>query len=234
MTVAVAVALMLAIAGFIYALYSGSAPDGSDKKLKADSALLAAIPSDAAAVMTFQELSKGMPVLSHFCSGPFKDYVQEIVDAGSLSGVSVAASLHYSGNLVPLLVVSKADSALYRTAVASGLAAQFVPYNDREFMLVSPSETARSGREHRIPLMAPARHPVLPCLSVHVRTAEAPILSAAVRHRGSPARTVHARRPEITREAKDNTTAVSGRMVPEPEHSAHPEADPDWVEANCC
>ena len=50
----VAVALMLAIAGFIYALYSGSAPDGSDKKLKADSALLAAIPSDAAAVMTFQ------------------------------------------------------------------------------------------------------------------------------------------------------------------------------------
>ena len=65
----VAVALMLAIAGFIYALYSGSAPDGSDKKLKADSALLAAIPSDAAAVMTFQDLSKGMPVLSHFCSG---------------------------------------------------------------------------------------------------------------------------------------------------------------------
>ena len=141
----VAVALMLAIAGFIYALYSGSSPDGSDKKLKADSALLAAIPSDAAAVMTFQELSKGMPVLSHFCSGPFKDYVQEIVDAGSLSGVSVAASLHYSGNLVPLLVVSKADSALYRTAVASGLAAQFVPYNDREFMLVSPSETIVSS-----------------------------------------------------------------------------------------
>ena len=141
----VAVALMLAIVGFIYALYSGSAPDGSDKKLKADSALIAAIPSDAAAVMTFQELSKGMPVLSHFCSGPFKDYVQEIVDAGSLSGVSVAASLHYSGNLVPLLVVSKADSALYRTAVASGLAAQFVPYNDREFMLVSPSETIVSS-----------------------------------------------------------------------------------------
>ena len=104
----------------------------------------------------------------------------------------------------------------------------------RERTAVSASETARSGREHRIPLMAPARHPVLPCLSVHVRTAEAPILSAAVRHRGSPARTVHARRPEITREAKDNTTAVSGRTVPEMEHSAHPEADPEWAEASCC
>ena len=104
----------------------------------------------------------------------------------------------------------------------------------RDRTVVSPSETARSGREHRIPLMAPARHPVLPCLSVHVRTAEAPILSAAVRHRGSPARTVHARRPEITREAKDNTTAVSGRTVPETEHSAHPGADPEWAEASCC
>ena len=143
--ICVALALMLAIAGGIYALYSGSGTDSQDKKLKADSALLAAIPSDAAAVMTFQDLAKGMPVLSHFCSGAFKEYIQQIVEAESLSGVSVAASLHYSGNLVPLLVVSKADSALYRTATASGLAAQIVPQDQRELMLVSPSETIVSS-----------------------------------------------------------------------------------------
>jgi len=104
----------------------------------------------------------------------------------------------------------------------------------RDRTAVSPSETARSGRERRIPLTAAVRHPDLPCLSVHVRTAETPILSAAVRHRVSPARTVHVRRPETTREVKDNTTAVSDRTVPEPGHSAHPEEDPDWAEANCC
>ena len=143
--ISVALALMLAIAGCIYALYSGSATGSLDNKTKVDSALLAAIPSDAAAVMTFQDLAKGMPVLSHFCSGPFKDYIQQIVEAESLSGVSVAASLHYSGSLVPLLVVSKADSALYRTATASGLAAQIVPQGQRELMLVSPSETIVSS-----------------------------------------------------------------------------------------
>ena len=66
-----ALALMLAIAGAVYALYSGGGAGGSDKKIKADSAILAAIPSDAAAVMTFQDLGKSIPVLSHFCSGSF-------------------------------------------------------------------------------------------------------------------------------------------------------------------
>ena len=141
----VALALLLAIAGAVYALYSGSG-SGSEKKLKADTALLAAIPSDAAAVMTFQDLGKGMPVLSHFCSGAFKDYIQNIIETGSLSNVSVAASLHYSGSLVPLLVVSKADSSLYRAALTAGLASQIVPGNDqRNFLLVSPSETIVSS-----------------------------------------------------------------------------------------
>ena len=141
----IAVALMLAIAGAVYALYSGVGSGGSDKKSKADSELLAAIPSDAAAVMTFQDLGKSMPVLSHFCSGSFKDYIQNIIDAGSLSGVPVAASLHFSGNLVPLLVISKADSSLYRAAQTAGLASQIVPGNQREFLLVSPSETIVSS-----------------------------------------------------------------------------------------
>ena len=141
-----ALVLILAIVGAVYALYSGVGSGGSEKKLKADTALLAAIPSDAAAVMTFQDLGKSMPVLSHFCSGAFKDYIQNIIDAGSLSNVSVAASLHYSGSLVPLLVISKADSSLYRAAVTAGLASQIVPSHDqREFLLVSPSETIVSS-----------------------------------------------------------------------------------------
>ena len=141
----VAVAFMMAIAGAVYALYSGVGSGGSDKRLKADTAILAAIPSDAAAVMTFQDLGKGMPVLSHFCSGPFKDFIQNIIDAKSLSGVSVAASLHYSGSLVPLLVISKADSSLYRAALTAGLASQIVSNEQREFLLVSPSETIVSS-----------------------------------------------------------------------------------------
>ena len=141
----VALALMLAIAGAVYALYSGVGSGSSDKKTKADTALLAAIPSDAAAVMTFQDLGKSMPVLSHFCSGAFKDYIQNIIDAGYLSGVPVAASLHYSGNLVPLLVISKSDSSLYRAAQTAGLASQIVNNEQREFLLVSPSETIVSS-----------------------------------------------------------------------------------------
>ena len=141
----VALALMLAIAGAVYALYYGGGSSSSDKRIKADSAILAAIPSDAAAVMTFQDLGKSMPVLSHFCSGAFKDYIQNIIDTKSLSGVSVAASLHYSGSLVPLLVISKADSSLYRAAVTAGLASQIVSNEQRQFLLVSPSETIVSS-----------------------------------------------------------------------------------------
>ena len=141
----VALVLILAIAGGVYALYSGVGSGSSDKRTKADTALLAAIPSDAAAVMTFQDLGKSMPVLSHFCSGPFKDYIQNIIETGSLSGVSIAASLHYSGNLVPLLVVSKADSSLYRAALTAGLASQIASNEQREFLLVSPSETIVSS-----------------------------------------------------------------------------------------
>ena len=141
----IALALIMAIAGAVYALYSGAGSGSSDKKLKADYALLAAIPSDAAAVMTFHDLDKGMPVLSHFCSGAFKEYIQNIIDARSISGVPVAASLHYSGSLVPLLVVSKADSSLYRAALTAGLASQIVTSDQREFLLVSPSETIVSS-----------------------------------------------------------------------------------------
>ena len=140
-----ALALILAIAGAVYALYNGAGPGSSEKKIKADTALLAAIPSDAAAVMTFQDLNRSMPVLSHFCSGSFKDYIQNIIDSKSLSGVSVAASLHYSGNLVPLLVISKADSSLYRAALTAGLASQIASSEQREFLLVSPSETIVSS-----------------------------------------------------------------------------------------
>ena len=140
-----ALALILAIAGAVYALYNGAGPGSSEKRIKADTALLAAIPSDAAAVMTFQDLNRSMPVLSHFCSGSFKDYVQNIIDSKSLSGVSVAASLHYSGTLVPLLVISKADSSLYRAALTAGLASQIASNDQREFLLVSPSETIVSS-----------------------------------------------------------------------------------------
>ena len=53
----VALVLILAIAGGVYALYSGVGSGSSDKRTKADTALLAAIPSDAAAVMTLDPIS---------------------------------------------------------------------------------------------------------------------------------------------------------------------------------
>jgi hypothetical protein len=146
-TIIAVAALAVLLAGIVLAvvrLYRPQAQDGPSALAK-DSAwnILAAIPSDAAAVAVFDGSSKASAALADSTgllqglfapdNASFVAYLQE------LGRCSIAVSLHNSGSMVPLVVAETAapDSVLTPVAARAGLKT----LREGGFLLASRSET---------------------------------------------------------------------------------------------
>lgn len=155
-----AVLLILALIGVaVHALYSG-VPEGDDAAGHAgNSELLAAVPSDAAAVFSFSDIRKGVNFLSDpsgMFSGIFSrtrspkfiSFLGRLKDDG-VHGARMAVSMHFSGNLEPLMIIdagrvgadtSSLEIRILAAADSAGLNA-CISEGDRKLLLVSASET---------------------------------------------------------------------------------------------
>ena len=177
--IAVALLLLAGIGVAVSFLY-GSDDTGPKPVSKADAAgsfpLLQAVPSDAAAIFCSGSLKEGASLLTDGTKvfdvlvqdGKrdayrvfFKSVLQSI-DAGTLSSLksqAMAVSLHYSGSVVPLVVISVPKASndstahvleLSEAAAAAGLKSGFHSSADLSAVLVSTSETlVNSSMRHQ-------------------------------------------------------------------------------------
>lgn len=164
----VSAVLLLLIGAAVYVLYSGIEPEESScAPTPSHSVLLRAVPSDAAAVLCFSDIRKGTlfltdpsgmfsPVFSRTRSRSFLNFLSGISAAG-IHGAPMVLSLHFSGNLEPLLIVDAGRAGSDTTSLAEriissakdcGLSAELVPA-DRQMLIVSASEAlVGSSKRH--------------------------------------------------------------------------------------
>ena len=177
--VAVAVLLLAGIAAGVAFLYGGGDTGRkalSRSEIEEHFPLLRAVPSDAAAILCAGSLKDGASLLTDgtkvfdvlIADGrkeacrTFLNDLCEGMDGGAFSSLrsqAMAVSLHYSGSVVPLLVIGmpKATndssilvSALSETAEAAGLKSGFYASDYSSVVLVSPSETIiNSSKRHQ-------------------------------------------------------------------------------------
>ncbi len=171
-------ALLAIIIVSVVMLYSGDGDeDGSVAAVqdRADYCLVSAVPSDAAVLMSFKKFSSAVSALedsSHVLgyiltdarrpAHPFRDFMDSLGrrPLGSLSKEPAVLSLHYIGNMEPVLILSAGKQAadtssevksLLSIAAGSGLHSRFVscrdmtaednPVHRYSLLLVSSSET---------------------------------------------------------------------------------------------
>ena len=154
------VILLAGIATAVGFLYSGSGKDVSDPAGRTDVRqrypLLGAVPSDAAMLLCFSNMEDGVRLLSDstkifgaLVEGAskrgFHSFVERLVSGRfhSLEKSAMTISLHYSGDLVPLLVLSApADTSTdVQTLLAAADSARMSSRYVSSVVLVSPSET---------------------------------------------------------------------------------------------
>ena len=162
--IALLVVLLAGIAVAVSFLYRGSGSVRADSVVQVNARerypLLSAVPSDAAMVLCAGNMEDGFKLLTDSTKvfgtlfdgavrrgfRPFVDRVVAARAAGrlrSLDKSGMAVSLYYSGDLVPLLVISApADtSSDVRTLLAAADSAKMVSRYVSSVLLVSPSET---------------------------------------------------------------------------------------------
>lgn len=162
--IALLVVLLAGIAVAVSFLYRGSGSGRDDSVVQVNARerypLLSAVPSDAAMVLCAGNMEDGFKLLTDTTKvfgtlfdgsvrrgfRPFVDRVVAAREAGrlrSLDKSGMAVSLHYSGDLVPLLVISAPvdTSADVRTLLAAADSAKMVSRYFSSVLLVSPSET---------------------------------------------------------------------------------------------
>ena len=132
------------------------------------SEMLAAIPSDAAAVLCFHNSKEGLSVLtdgtncfSTLVSGnsSFRNFVMRLKNADVLKSQQMAISLHFAGTLEPMMAIhlgkSSSDSAPLQKKVRSiadslRLTASVASHQGSSYMVVSGSETVASSSVRHI------------------------------------------------------------------------------------
>lgn len=132
------------------------------------SEMLAAIPSDAAAVLCFQNSRNGLSVLtdptncfSTFVSGnsSFRNFVMRLRTAEVLKSQQMAISLHFAGTLEPMMAIdlgkSSSDFAPIQKKVKSiadslKLSSSVASHSGTTYMVVSGSETVASSSVRHI------------------------------------------------------------------------------------
>lgn len=176
--IAVAVLLLAGIGLAVSFLYRGDAAGPRQVSMTEASEafpLLQAVPSDAAAIFCSGSLKDGAALFTDGTKvfnfliqdgkrdayGTFFKSVLQSMDGGSLASLkpqAMAVSLHYSGTVVPLVVISvpKASNdstsqvlGLSEAAAAAGMKSGFCSSDDISAVLVSTSETIiNSSRRH--------------------------------------------------------------------------------------
>ena len=174
--IATAALLLGGIVAAVILLYRGQTPRQAGTDAVKDFPLLQAVPSDAAAVLCLDGMRKGAGLMTdrtklfsalvyNSKSDTYPSFFKALSDGledGSLSALRqmpMAISLHYSGSIVPLVVLglphSATDSTSYVTVVRalgeqSGLNCIFSDSLDDPALLLSTSETfARSSLRHQ-------------------------------------------------------------------------------------
>lgn len=176
--IAVAVILLAGIATGVAFLYKPG--DSGHKTLsKAEIAssfpLLQAVPSDAAAIICSDNLKEGVSLFTdgtkafdalvsdgkgEACTSFFRSLASGMDGTfSSLRSQPVAVSLHYSGSMVPLVLISVPDTytdstaqvlSLCEVASESGLSSSFYSSENLSAVLVSSSETIiNSSKRHQ-------------------------------------------------------------------------------------
>ena len=155
-------ALIGAIVLGISSLYSGKDGDSrnADNAAADRFSLLQAVPSDAAMVLYFKDLENALTLLTDSTKafsalvtdpkqGTFDRFVRH-ASAERFSGIKAAISVHFSGDLIPLLICNTGRSGNDTTAKArhlidyaslSGLHHKVLDYGKNKFLLISRSET---------------------------------------------------------------------------------------------
>ena len=173
--IACLILLAVLVAGIALAvgfLYSGTKSDPSepvDRSLVEDrNPLLSAVPSDAAILLTFKNMEDGLHLLQdstkvfgEMVAGTgkrgfnrFVDRISVLREEGRLRTLdrsSMAVSLHYSGDLVPLMLVSAPQdtTADIRSFLAAADSAGMVCRHVPAMLVLSPSETlVRTALRH--------------------------------------------------------------------------------------
>lgn len=160
---ALAAFLLLTVSGVAF-LYrgdggpgSGRAADVSDeaavKSAQASYPLLGAVPSDAALVMAFDDLRAAREILADstkvfgaLSSG--MDRLLSIAGKGSCDGGDAVVSMHYSGSIVPLLILrSDARARQMRSADSTSSAATVVDTTSGMKALIAASRTLKMHSE---------------------------------------------------------------------------------------
>ena len=169
----VAAVLVAGLAAGVYFLYGKYKPVGRRAPVTESFTLLGAVPSDAALLLcsedfgrTAQELSDSTSILRFLVSdgrkNPFYRYVSQVSalmspgsEARSLHSRQMALSLHYSGSMLPLMIVQIHEADSLQAAVLGELASDcslssaLVDTENGRMLLVSASETlVGSSRRH--------------------------------------------------------------------------------------
>ncbi len=164
--VLVAAALILGIAAGVYFLYGQKRSVGRSTPVSESFTLLRAVPSDAAVLLCCEDFSRGAARLSDssstlrllVCDGkknPFCGYLSRVSsllspgsEARSLHSAQMALSLHYSGAMLPLMIVRLHEADSLQSAALVTAASQYSLFSERiededgtGILLVSVSET---------------------------------------------------------------------------------------------
>ena len=149
----------------------GRSPEPSQTEPRSSSVshseVLKAVPSDAAAVLCFQNARSGLELItdktaafSTLISGSqlFRRFISELKDSALLKSQHMAVSVHYTGSLEPLMIIdcgkSQSDTTstqgdLLSLAESANLSASLVRHGSVTYMIISASETiVNSSKRH--------------------------------------------------------------------------------------
>ena len=170
----VAAVLILGIAAGVYFLYGKESSLGSKTPVTESFTLLKAVPSDAAALLCCDDFGRSAAELSDSTSilrllvsdgknNPFYNYLARISslmspgsEARALHSRQMALSLHYSGSMLPLMIVQLHEADSLQASLLSAIAADYSLASERVeaedgsgMLLVSASETlVGSSKRH--------------------------------------------------------------------------------------
>ncbi len=172
--ICVAAVLIFGIAAAVYFLYAKKSSIGSKTPVSELFTLLEAVPSDAAVLLCCDDFGRGSAELSDSISllrmlvsdgkkDPFYHYLARVSslmgpgsEARSLHSRQMALSLHYSGSMLPLMIVQLHESDSLQASILGSVAADYSLASERveasdgsQMLLVSVSETlVGSSKRH--------------------------------------------------------------------------------------
>ena len=170
----VAAVLILGIAAGVYFLYGQRSSMGSKTPVSESFTLLGAVPSDAAVLLCCEDFGRSGAELSDSTSllrllvsdgkkNPFANYLARVSslmnpgsEARSMHSRQMALSLHYSGSMLPLMIVQLHEADSLQASLLGSIASDYGLVSDRveaedgsQMLLVSVSETLLgSSRRH--------------------------------------------------------------------------------------